>query len=179
MSFEQILLIIVFLGMPIIWDYLFKSSGFKYLNLTIPSIIYLSSLIFNYIGYPIIYLKINLNRNLALIDNELLIETWFYTSLSITFFLLGTYFCRRYFGTIVFNKYNLDFQKITKSQKFRIFGVIALCIFVLFSFIHLLGGIFNTPIGKIFSSTSYEMEYARSTITSNLSGLKYHRFKTW
>ena len=77
------------LFLPVFWRFIWIAAGVKLNVVSIPSILLLFIFLFQYLGFPILYFKLDPNRAALISDSNIVLYIWIYTSIAITFLLLG------------------------------------------------------------------------------------------
>jgi hypothetical protein len=150
-----------------------KLASINLSKLSIPGILTLSILIFQYFGYPILFFNLDKNRADLINDNTILIEAFFWSSLTITLLILGFIIARKKFGPA---HYKNEFSKMKSSvsENILIHIIFLLGLFVLLNYINKIG-FSNIALFAVLdiTETGKKASYLRSEMGNNFSG-KYH-----
>lgn len=172
---EEILFILLFLLLPIIWLILLKFANIRILTISIPSILLISIFVKQYLGYLTIFFYLDDYRSYYFIDRNVMWLMFFLTSLSITLMLIGFILAKLNIGSFDYNFQN-DFvkNKLSTSYKFEhylIFILFLISSYVLYLYLSRLG-FENIALFKLlgFTETKESAYYLRSKMGNDFSG---------
>ncbi len=169
----SILFIIIFISLPITWIFMLRLASINLRKLSIPGILILSILIFQYFGYPVLFFNLDINRNELINDNTILIKAFFWSSLTITLLILGFIIARKNFGPM---HYKNEFSKMKSSvpENILIHIIFLFGLFVLLNYINKIGFSKIALFAVLdITETGEKASYLRSEMGNNFSG-KYH-----
>lgn len=161
---------------PIFWLFLLKIAGLSLNKFTIPSFLFYEILVFQYLGYPILYFQADEYRSEFVNDQEILKATFFLSNLAITQLLIGFIFGKKIFGELHWKKKNLNKNQVSIKQTYKIilFGIF--CIGVLIIYLQKIG-LQNTALNLALENGSVEkIAFLRSEMGNNFPG-KYHWYQ--
>ena len=96
----DILIILIWVMLPLVWYYLMRVAGLSLFKVTIPSFVIVSFYVYQYIGFPILYFQLDPYRAQYVIDKTLMIQVFAYTSLTVTLMISGYIAANRHFGKL-------------------------------------------------------------------------------
>jgi len=96
----DILIILIWVMLPLVWYYLMRVAGLSLFKVTIPSFVIVSFYVYQYIGFPILYFQLDPYRAQYVIDKTLMIQVFAYTSLIVTLMISGYIAANRHFGKL-------------------------------------------------------------------------------
>ena len=166
----DILFILLFLSFPAIWNIILKSFKINIFEASVISILFASIIVFQYIGLPILYFKLDFYRAIDINNSLLVFKVFILTSLTVTFLLLGYGFYKK------INKSNqTQTFSITLSNNFtyKYFVILLLTsIFFLISYINIIGFQNLAISAAIGYFDNDNITLLRSNMTNSLIG--YH-----
>jgi hypothetical protein len=127
-------------------------------------------LIFQYIGFPILYLQTDEYRAEFVNNHQTLNQTFIYSILATSLLLLGFIIGRKICGKLNWATKNKKIKNQKKRQKniIILFGII--CIFLLINYISIIG-VKNTALSLIFEiRTPSEIAFLRSEMANSFPG---------
>lgn len=133
----DLLFLVIWLIVPFIWLYLLKLSGMSILNLSIPSFVVTFILIFQYIGYPVLYFELDDYRAEFIHDRNLIVVAWLITSITTSLLILGSSLgsqmlnCKNRNSMFDSKMYDLPGFSIRRLYVLAIIGISVLMYFVL------------------------------------------------
>ena len=170
MIFDLFFLILFFI-FPVLWYLMSRHFNVKLLKINIISILFFSIIVFQYIGLPILYFKLDPYRILDVTDKWIMFRVFLYTSISTTLLLLGSF---------VFTRTNLNFknfktQKKTSNYQNFLFTIIFLfSSYVLYKFVDNVG-FYNLALSSVLGlSDNLNLTLIRSDMSNAFDGYGWY-----
>lgn len=177
--FWNSLLAIIWLGIPVVWYAILRAGGFYALRPSIPSAVVNSILLFQYLGFPILYLDLDEYRSEFIIDKDLLLMAWMGTSAATTLLCLGVVIAR---NLLIANsekdKGKSRISSLSHIEAVKIFIISIVSIFVLLAYINKIGFSNLALIIAISQSGLDEVTLARSMMGNDF-GSNYHWYNVF
>jgi oligosaccharide repeat unit polymerase len=179
---EDVVFLLLFFMLPFIWHYLLKLAGLSLFHLTIPSFTIIAIYVYQYIGLPILYFKLVIGRAAAVSDKWLMMEVFFYTSLTITMMCIGFILARQIFGKLN-QKNNTTLLEIRHGGmglsriNIGLFFLITISTLVLIKYLSKVG---VNNIALLIVTGVYESDLSSAALRSNMGNAfsgKYHWYK--
>tara|TARA_B100000401_G_scaffold438443_1_gene387188 strand:+ start:7873 stop:9159 length:1287 start_codon:yes stop_codon:yes gene_type:complete len=153
-----------------------RIANLSLLKISIPSILLLFIILYQYLGIPILYFQLDEYRAAEVTNNFLMIKVFLFMVIAITLLIFGFILGRKVFGPIYsFEMKYLEHQK-DKILFFLTCLLFFICITVLFSYINKIG-LNNLVITSLFGLVSdindSSNNLLRSNMTNNFDG-RYH-----
>ena len=105
MFFIDLLFIIIWIQLPIIWHYMLKASGLAITRISISSVTLMFFYLFQYIGIPIYYF--NLDQYRIIESNKYgMLSVFAGTSITITLLIFGFFAAKNHIGSVNYNLYS-------------------------------------------------------------------------
>jgi hypothetical protein len=171
--FEDIIFLLLYVVLPILWHYLLKTAGISLLRFSIPSVVMQFLFIFQYVGLPILYFQLDSYRFTSGVnDKYIILQVFFFTSWTITLMIIGFIIGKRYFGVLL----NQDFVGSRECGRMEMIGLAFLfliCLSTLVVYLYRIG--FNNIAFFIAlgEGISHSAGAARSVMGNAFEG-KYH-----
>lgn len=165
--------ILTWITFPCLWVYLLKKANLSILEITIPTFLFCNILIFQYLGFPILYFEADEYRSEFVNNRQILTATFFYNIFSTTQLLIGFLIGKKVFGDLQWTKSKKPKNQIGKKQNLLIilFGI--LCVLVLAVYLNKIG-LKNTTLSLIGQHYSKEeIAFLRSEMGNNFLGKYY------
>ena len=102
---EDLCFLFLWFLFPFLWHLLLKSAGLSMLRVSIPSIVIVAIYIYQYVGLPVLYFQLDWQRAVLVTDKYLILQVFFFTSITISFMLLGFIIARGHCGSLDYRKY--------------------------------------------------------------------------
>lgn len=170
--FEDILFVGVFLLLPLMWHLLLKVAGLDLRIVSVPSILIIFFYIYQYMGLPVLYFQLNDYRFSSGVDDKFLVlQVFFYTSLTMTFMMFGFVLGKQCFGTLHYSVSN-ELRVVNKVERTGIILIFAICVAVLCAYVARIG-FHNVAIVKMIELGRGGIGAARSAMGNAFDG-KYH-----
>lgn len=162
MIFDLFFLILYFI-FPLLWYLMFRHFNVKLLKINIISILFFSIIVFQYIGLPILYFKLDPYRILDVTDKWIMFRVFLYTSISTTLLLLGSFVLTR----TNLNFKNFKTQKKTSNYQNFLFTIIFLfSSYVLYKFVDNVG-FYNLALSSVLGlSDNLNLTLIRSDMSN-------------
>jgi len=166
---------ITWLSMPLVWLYFLKKANLSIYKITIPSFLFCNILVFQYLGFPILYFQADEYRSEFVNNQEILKATFLLSNLAITQLLIGFIFGKKIFGELFWEKkLNKNQVSIKQTLKIILFGIF--CIGVLIIYLQKIG-LQNTALNFSLENSSVEkIAFLRSEMGNNFPE-KYHWYE--
>jgi hypothetical protein len=177
--FEDIGFMLLWIFFPIIWLFMLKLAGLSLLKLTIPSFTVTAMLVYQYIGLPALYFMLVEYRAQFASDKFLVMQLFFYTSITITLMIVGFMLARISFGSLKFSAWDIyGERRKVKTRVKRGFSKLnlGLIFFSVISFSVLT--IYLSKVGSIALFEVGEAGEVRSNMGNSFDG-KYHWYKVF
>ena len=151
------------------WVFILKLFKFKFLEITIPGIVFLVIVITNYLAYPILFYDLDYVRLSQLLNKEIIYEVWFISSIHITLIVFGIITGIVFHGKLELKSYhNYFFCNFKKNQKFFLILLSIFCILI-YLYYYLQVGFDQIAILN-YSKSKVELFDLRSGMGSNFEG---------
>jgi len=140
--------------------YLFRCCGLKLTRITIPSIVYISFVLINYLGLPLLYFYMFPDYyNLGVRDRELIWRLWFMSSACLLLMLMGFLFAK---NVLKFQPlpYILPYYKNYVTAKFEVIIILVLSLVVFIRYYNLA----YIPLLELIKGNVTDMFQARSDV---------------
>ncbi|MBU61161.1 MAG: hypothetical protein CMI26_01510 [Opitutae bacterium] len=189
---EDLCFLFLWFLFPFLWHLLLKSAGLSILRVSIPSIVIVAIYIYQYVGLPVLYFKLDWQRAVLVTDKYLILQVFFFTSITMFFMLFGFIIARGHCGSLDYRKYvNLKSNIFNTSMiwnfnysKYSVFRLhVGLLLSITASFLVLIVylskvGIQNVALFVALNTTSGELSTgeARSAMGTSFDG-SYHWYK--
>jgi oligosaccharide repeat unit polymerase len=178
---ESLLFLTIFTVLPVFWLKFMKHANISMFKVSLPSILIGFIIIFQYLGLPILFFRLDDYRSLFVTNIDIVWQVFGFSSLTITLLILGfVVACQKLGALHKFNQYN-SFQReifpAGNAQKLLIlfFLLIASSVFCFYiKEVGLKNLAFLASIGLVDSDLSSSA--LRSLIGSDFSG-KYHWYR--
>ena len=178
---ESLLFMALFLMLPIFWLGLLRLSGVRLLTISIPGALIASILIWQYIGFPILFFQLNDYRAVLIQDRSIILQMFLWSSYSITMILFGFVAARKNMGPLHLpNQFNAYYDTVKRSvlaERWILYAIFSASVAVLAMYIQRVGInnlAFLSVIGFIESDVSQNM--LRSNMGNAFEG-RYHWFR--
>lgn len=179
MFFYNILLLIFWISIPILWFSVLRLAGIHPLKLTLPTFVVFSILFFNYIGFPILYFDLDHNRAEYVSNKYILFNVWLITSFTTFLITIGSYLGSLTLGPIRFFK-NHGITPIDCPNYYifrtKLFGLF--CLFILFQYVHKIGFSNLAVVVALTGSSLQDTALARSLMGNDFGG-RYHWYNVF
>ena len=176
---EDVLFSIIWISLPFIWHYLLKTAGLSLFRLTIPSFVIIAIYVYQYIGIPALYFKLNSYRAEFVVDKWLMMEVFFYTSLMITMMCMGFILARQLFGKLKLN--DAGGVHLSRNYLSRInAGVLLLILISLAVLVYYLSKIGVANVAFLVATGISENHLSSQELRSNMGNAfdgRYHWYK--
>lgn len=170
--------LVVWILFPFLCFSILRLSKIGLWNLTLPSFVVVSILIFQYIGFPILYFELDDYRAELVTDKFLILQAWLITSITTLLICIGSFFGFLILGRISFFKVKKNnCEEYPKYISKRVLFVAFLCIFVLCKYV-LNVGFNNLALLVSLNSTSFDAAHARSLMGNDFGG-SYHWYNVF
>jgi len=177
MELIDILFILIWIILPILWHVMLKAAGLSLLKPTLPSFVIAFIFILQYIGLPILYFRLDVYRAQFVTDKYLVMLVWGMTSITITLMIIGYLFARQQFGRLEgFAKPNVPAQPLNNYQKVALFALGTLGIAVLYIYLSKVGFGNIALLASLGLGGDIEQKLARSLMGNDFDG-KYHWYR--
>ncbi|MDC1098498.1 O-antigen ligase [Candidatus Pelagibacter ubique] len=178
---EEFLFLFLYISLPVFWLILLNNSGVKILTISIPSFLIISILIYQYLGYPILFFFINDYSAKFVQDREIIWKIFLLSSFTITFIIIGMVAAGKTFGPLHFkNQFNPNSNLILLDKQLSRYFIYLLFIISMFIFYIYLSkvGWNNIALFSIFNLTdqSSSIKELRSNMGNAFEG-KYHWYR--
>lgn len=141
---QDVLFLFLWVTFPVVWHYMLKAAGLSLLRLSIPSFTIAAFYVYQYIGLPLLYLRLYEYPAVAGMDHEWLMwQVAFYTALTITMMLVSFVIARHHFGRLTwtmsypFRPHN--FASGVQRQTFGLVVLVTVCTAVLLLYFSQIG----------------------------------------
>ena len=173
MYFENFLLVVDWACIPFFWWFLLRLAGLRLFVFSIPTIVFVAIIVFQYIGLPILYFKLDEYRALFVTDSDLVLTVGVATTFVTTQMLIGFIFGRTLFGPLKVSNFesNLNKKKIGVGAAL----LLLLSILVLILYIQNVG-ISKLVLFAVINSSSDNISLLRSDLGNSFVG-KYYRYQ--
>jgi hypothetical protein len=173
MKIFDLLFILIWIFIPVLWQFILRIGGMSIFKISLPSFLVSAIIVFQYIGYPILFFKLDILRRDEVTDETLIITSWLLTSITTTLLCIGSVFGRLVLGRIIyFKKIKINYTKENKIITYRLNIISFLCISILYLYV-LKIGTNNIALFNVFDSSLNELSIARSQMGNAFDG-KYH-----
>jgi len=154
-----------------------SNLGINFSKITLPGILLLFIIIFQYLGFPILYFRLDNYRAEFVTDQEILLKTYFINFLCIFFLLLGNWIAGLSSQAFSNSKRRAcdksSHSRLTGGQRAVIWLIGAVCLIALIAYVSKVG-FFNLAImAAIGIAADISPELARSQMTNALAGGGY------
>lgn len=140
---QSILFLVLFLIIPVFWAGLLRLSGISLLTISIPGILMLQMLIYQYIGFPSLFFHLDDNKAYTIQDRQIIWQMFLWGVYSITLILLGFVAAHRIMGPLhlqkQYNSFNHCFVSSRPREHLFLFTLFGLSVAVLFLYISKVG----------------------------------------
>ena len=140
---QSILFLVLFLIIPVFWAGLLRLSGIRLLTISIPGILMLEMLIYQYIGYPTLFFYLDDYRAVFIQDRAIVWQMFLWSVYSISMILLGFVVARRVMGPLhlpkQYNSFHHYFVSSRPTEELIVFTLFGLSLAVLFLYISKVG----------------------------------------
>jgi len=176
MTLFDILFLLAWFVIPFLWLYTLKIGSVELTKLSIPSFLIIFIFIFQYLGYPILYFKLDDYRADFVVNQNILLIAWIITSITTFLLSLGVVMGCVLLGRLRFFKLiNSEQKTSTLYGMRRIYAVGFLSIFVLYFYISKIG-LSNIALIAAFSGDSQLDIALKRSLMGNDFGPGYHWF---
>jgi oligosaccharide repeat unit polymerase len=176
---NSLLFLFFYFSFLIFWYYLIKYSGIKFLTISIPSFLIISIIVFQYLGYPILFYFLNDYRAKFVQDRSIMLTIFLITCYTTTLIILGFIFAKKTFGPLhLKNRYNSFSSTIfldRQLSRFILYLFFALSILVLLIYISKIG-FGNIALLSLFGENDTSIKLLRSNMGNSFDG-KYHWYR--
>ena len=163
------------LFLPFFWRFIWIAAGIKLNVVSIPSILLLFIFLFQYLGLPILYFKLDPNRATLISDSNTVLYIWIYTSIAVTFLLLG-FLLGKVLETKARNFTGYKFTNLRPFQSFKLTIIWVFCLLVFYFYITAID--FHKVALVILFSGENELSTDESrSIMTNAFGGSYHWYR--
>jgi oligosaccharide repeat unit polymerase len=174
---ETAFFVLLWVTLPALWYVGLMAARIRLTNISIPSFLIFVIFIFQYLGLPLLYFKIDQYRVDEVTDTALVFDVFIYLGLAISFlilgFLIGRAFCKGNFGFISYSKAPMA-QK--SSDKVFSLAMLFIGIFVLYKYIDVIG-LERIALFSLFSNLdSSSTTLMRSQMGNDFDG-RYYIYK--
>ena len=168
-----------FIFFLIIWFFLLKCSGVKILTISIPSFLIISIIVFQYLGYPILFYFLSDYRAQFVQDRSIMLTMFLVTCYTTTLIILGFVFAKKTFGPLhLKNQYNPFSGTIVPDRqlsRFILYLFFVLSILVLLIYIIKIG-LGNIAVLSLLGENDTQIKLLRSNMGNSFDG-KYHWYR--
>lgn len=165
--------------LPLIWHYLLKVAHLRLAVFSIPTLLILFIYLFQYIGIPILYFQLDDYRAYFVTEKARVLQVFFFTSITITLLILGFIAARINHGKLSWSidKISLQIELNRKKQRYSIISIVLLIVgcSVLFLYFTKIG-YDNIAILSLFNETELSSHQLRSKMGNDFDG-KYHWYQ--
>ena len=171
----------LFLIVPVFWAGLLRLSGIRLLTISIPGILMLLMLIYQYIGFPTLFFHLDDYRSQFIQDRAIIWKMFFWNCYTITMILTGYIAARKTMGPLhlpnQFNAFHKSFFLSSLKEQIILYALFGVSISVLVVYVGKVG-IDNLAILKAlgFLDTDSSSKALRSAMGNAFEG-KYHRYQ--
>ena len=180
---EDVLIILIWIMLPIGWHYLLKIAGLSLFRVTIPSFVIVFFYLYQYIGIPILYFQLDGYRAQYVTDKFLMMEVFFYTSLTITLMIFGYMIACKQFGTLKWeDKIDCNKKNISSvmpggiSQNFSLMVFALIGAIALYMYLSIVGFQKTAILIAVGAGEDISVGAVRSAMGNSFAG-KYHWYK--
>ena len=179
MDFFDILFLIAWAIVPFIWFLVLRLGGIPALTLSLPNIVIFFIIIFNYIGFPVLYFDLDSERAIFISNKSILLQTWLITSGTTFLMVIGSYMGALTLGPLgFFKRYDASPIYIPNYiiKRTNVVGIFCICILLLFvykiSFSNL------AVIVALTDGSVQDIALARSRMGNDFGG-SYHWYQVF
>jgi oligosaccharide repeat unit polymerase len=168
----DILFIFLFFIVPIVALYLIKGANISLLQISIPSILFLFSFLFSYLGIlPLYYQWDEYRAAVGIVDKDILLKIFLVSSLSILITAFGIFFTRHFLNLKPI-RYRPPKGGLSVLSMAMIFLISIVCTLILVFYVQ---QIHDLPLFAVFSGDHGKAALLRSSAVNAFAG-KYHRY---
>lgn len=172
--FINILFLLCWIVTPFFWLYILSIGRMSLLKLSLPSFLVGFILLFQYIGFPILYFALDDYRSEFVTDKGLILKAWFITSVTTLFLCIGSVIASALVGHLGFSKfYDSGVSFLSSYSKRSLFIFLAICMIFLYIYITKVGVENIALILAIQGAGVSELSLARSVMGNDFGG-GYH-----
>ena len=179
MNLFDILFLISWLVVPVIWFLVLRLAGIHLLKLSLPSFVVFSILFFNYIGFPILYFDLDAGRIEYISNKYILLNVWLITSFTTFLMTVGSYIGALTLGPLRFFK-NHDIVPIYCPShiisRSKVVGVF--CLSILYLYVQNIGFSNLAVVVALNGSSLQDTSLARSLMGNDFGG-RYHWYNVF
>ena len=178
---ESILFTALFLMIPVFWAGLLRFSGVRLLTISIPGILMAFILIFQYIGYPILFFHLDDYFAVMIPEKTIIWQMFLWSIYSITMILTGFVVARKMLGPLhlpkKYNPFHDSFLRSIFIERYVLYALFGVSVAVLVLYISKVG-IDNLAVLAAFGlvNPNISSEELRSAMGNAFEG-KYHWYE--
>ena len=178
---ESVLFIALFLVVPVFWFGLLRVSGVRLLIISIPGVLTAAILIYQYIGFPTLFFKLDDYRAVFIQDRAIIWQMFSWSIYSITMILLGFVAASRKMGPLhLRNQYNSFYDSFLLSsftERLIVYALFGVSVAVLVLYISKVGiGNLAVLAAAGLVDTDMGSKALRSAMGNAFDG-KYHWYR--
>ncbi len=178
MTPTDIVFLLLWVIVPFMWFYTLKLGGMSAMALSLPSFLVIFIVIFQYIGFPILYFSIDEYRAEFVTNQNLILKAWAITSITTFFLCIGAVLGALFFGPLkYFRIHGCDRDLLPHYCIRRIYLIGFICITVLYTYISKIGFYNIALVLAIGGASQFEVILARSMMGNDFgSGYHWYNF---
>jgi hypothetical protein len=178
---QNIIFVTLFFTIPILWLYLLRLASIQLEQISIPGILTISFILFQYLGFAVLFFELSSNRARTINDQTIIFEVFLLSSITITLVIAGFVIARKIFGSISketrrgFQRQNL--RPSNGLERVAIIVMLLVGVAALIRYIEVVG-FSKLAIAAALKivETSTSTEVLRSEMGNNFSG-RYHWYR--
>lgn len=160
---------------PVMWHFLLRAAGIHWLRPTIPSVVISYTVIFQYLGIPLLYFGLDSYRREITGDQTILLELWGASSATITLLCLGFLAAKRTYGPLNSNQM-AAFEPLRRHELLGVYVIGLICLTVLLRYITAVGVDNLAILAALGALEGVDPMVARSLMGNDFAG-SYHWYQ--
>ncbi len=162
---------------PFLWLVMLRAAGLNVFKFNLPIIVLAFIILQQYLGFPVLYFKLNEYRALFVKDKELVLLTYIYTSLCISLLIIGMICGNWYLGRLEdFKSRSKGFMIMQPFQRVNLIILGGITLFIFYLYVNTVG-LYNLAIASVLGfGDDVSLAFARSQMGNAFAG-KYHWFE--